>query len=235
MSDESPAGRISRRGFLTATIVGVGVVGGALLLEVSFPTPSVPVAGPPTGDPATWLNAYIRIAPDGIVTLISKIPEIGQGIKTGLAMILAEELDVDWKNVRVESAIVDGLQYGGQSAGGSRSIFLNYDGMRRAGAAGRQMLVTAAAQSWGVQATECAAAAGVVTHARTGRQLSYGQLAANAGKLPPPDLAKVTLKDPKDFKIIGTSVGGVDSPRIVRGEPIFGIDVTVPGMRYAAI
>lgn len=158
MPDEHSAA-ISRRGFLTASIVG-----GALLLEASFPIPSAAaVAATPAGDAPTRLNAYIRIAPDGSVTLISKIPEIGQGIKTGLPMILAEELDVDWKDVRVESAIVDGLQYGGQSAGGSRSIFMNYDAMRRAGAAGRQMLVTAAAKSWGVRETECTTAAGVAS------------------------------------------------------------------------
>ena len=230
MSEDHFTG-VSRRAFLTATVTG-----GALLLDVCFRGMSAAAtARSPVTDVAMPLNAYIRIAPDGIVTLISKIPEIGQGIKTGLPMILAEELDVDWKNVRVETAIIDPLHYGGQSAGGSRSIFLNYDAMRRAGAAGRRMLVTAAAQTWGVGESECTTAAGMVTHEPTGRQLSYGQLAAKAGTVPPPDLQKVKLKDPKDFKIIGTPVGGIDSPLIVQGKPIFGIDVTVPGMRYAVI
>jgi len=224
---DKPSPGISRRGFLIATVVG-----GALLLDVTFPALGV-ADSPGTHDPMP-LNAYIRIAPDGIVTLIAKIPEIGQGIKTGLPMILAEELDVDWKNVRVETAVLD-VQYGGQAAGGSRSIFINYDVMRRAGAAGRQMLVAAAAQSWGVDEAECSTASGVVTHDPTGRRLSYGQLAAKAAQVPPPDLHSVKLKDPKDFKIIGTPRGGVDSPLVVQGKPIFGIDATVPGMRYAVI
>ncbi len=222
MSNKLSSG-ISRRGFLIATLAG-----GALLLDLRFP------AGSPATDAPVPLTIYIRIAPDGIVTLIAKIPEIGQGIKTGLPMILAEELDADWEKVRVESAVLD-AQYGGQAAGGSRSIFLNYDLMRRAGAAGRQMLVAAAAQSWGVPETECSTAAGVVIHDPTGRRLSYGQLAAKAAQVPPPDLHSVKLKDPKDFKIIGTPRGGVDAPLIVHGKPVFGIDASVPGLRYAVI
>src|ERR1700761_1653808 len=180
---DKPSPGISRRGFLIASVVG-----GALLLDVTFP--ALGLVDAPGTDAPTPLNAYIRIAPDGIVTLIAKIPEIGQGIKTGLPMILAEELDVDWKNVRVEMAILD-VRYGGQAAGGSRSIFRNYDTMRRAGAAGRQMLVAAAAQAWGVAEAECSTAAGVVTHGPTGRHLPYGQLAAKAATVPPPDLQRV--------------------------------------------
>lgn len=224
MPNDSPAA-ISRRAFLRVTVAG-----GALLLDLRL---AAAAATPALSD--TPLNTWIRIAPDGIVTLTSRNPEIGQGVKTSLPMILAEELDVAWKDVRIETAIVDQFHPTFGNAGGSRAIRNNYDMLRRAGAAARAMLVTAAAQAWGVDTSTCTTAAGVVTHAPTGRRLGYGALAAAAGSVAPPDLQHVKLKDPKDFKIIGTSVGGVDSPAIVAGEPVFGIDATVPGMRYAVI
>jgi isoquinoline 1-oxidoreductase subunit beta len=219
--------RVSRRTFLTAS----AAVGGGFMLEFSIPAFAIGEAS--RSAPGATLNAYIRITPNGETFIVNKNPEIGQGIKTAFPQIVAEELDVAWKDVRVEDAEVDQLRYGGQFAGGSLSIPMNYDLLRRVGAAGRLMLVTAAARSWGVPATECEAADGVVSHKGKNKQATYGQLASAAAKVPPPDLKTVQLKDPKNFKIIGKPIGGVDSPRIVRGEPIFGIDVTVPGMRYA--
>jgi isoquinoline 1-oxidoreductase subunit beta len=218
---------ISRRAFITA---GVAVSGG-LLLNFSVRSVASNISRQPAED--ITLNAYIRIAPNGLTTIVSKKPEIGQGIKTSLPMIVAEELDVAWKDVRTEMAPLDPNLYGGQSAGGSRATLQNYDPLRRVGAAARQMLVTAAAQKWRVPPDQCTTEAGFVFHKASSRKLSYGQLAAAAARVPTPDLKTVTLKDPKDFKIIGQPIGGVDSPLILAGAPIFGIDVTLPNMRYA--
>lgn len=220
---------VSRRSFLKVS----AAVGGGMLLDFGIPSAfgQAPLSSAP--EAAATLNAYIRIAPDGVTTIVSKNPEIGQGIKTSFPMIIAEELDVDWKDVRTEMARLDPKAYGAQFAGGSLSTPFNYDPLRRVGAAARQMLMTAAAQSWRVPASELTTNAGVVTHEKSGKKLSYGQLADAAAKVRPPDLKDVALKDPKDFKIIGKPIGGVDSPLIVQGKPLFGVDVVVPGMRYA--
>ena len=215
---------VSRRAFLKAS----ALVGGGLLLD--FYVPRAHSQGRAAG---AVLNAYIRVMPDGIVTIMAKNPEIGQGVKTSLPMLIAEELDVDWANVRIEQADADGAKYAPQFAGGSTATPINWEPLRRVGAAAREMLVRAAAETWGVPASELVTASGTVTHVPTGRKLAYAELAAAAAKLTPPDLTKVRLKDPKDFTIIGTSVPGVDSPLVVAGKPLFGIDVTVPGMKYA--
>jgi isoquinoline 1-oxidoreductase beta subunit len=226
-AEPAPDGRrrggASRRAFLK---VGLAAAGG-FLLDATLPAVARAASA------AASLNAYIHIAPDGIVTIASKNPEIGQGIKTMLPMLIADELDVDWKDVRIEQAMLDPARYGQQFAGGSRATPLNWEPLRRVGAAGRQMLVAAAADTWDVPAAECHTASGVVHHAASGRSLSYGRLASKAASLPAPDLRAVRLKDPKDFKIIGQPLPGTDSPLVVTGKPLFGIDVSVPGMLHA--
>ena len=177
-------------------------------------------------------NAFIRITPDGVVTLVSKQPEIGQGIKTSLPMIIAEELEVNWKDVVVVQGDLNPA-YGGQSAGGSRSTPNNYNEFHRLGATARAMLIDAAAQTWSVPAGDCFAADSAVHHRPSGKTLRYGELVAKAATLPVPTGDAAKSKDPKDYKLLGTRIGGVDNPRIVTGQPLFGIDTKLPGMLYA--
>jgi isoquinoline 1-oxidoreductase subunit beta len=222
-----PAARVSRRAILRAGIT----VGGGLLLDFHL-SRALPAVHPDSPVSAA-LNVFIQISSDGRVRIVSKNPEIGQGIKTMLPMLIAEELDVDWDQVSVDQASSDPGRYGGQSAGGSTATPTNWEPMRRVGAAARQMLVTAAARIWSVPAAECETNSGTVIHRLTQRSLTYGSLASRAAAVPAPDLDRVPLKNPKDFKIIGKSHAGVDSPLLVEGKPLFGIDVSVPGMLYA--
>jgi isoquinoline 1-oxidoreductase beta subunit len=225
--------RVDRRQFLKVT----AIAGGGIMFGSYFTPEGVHealAATPGSLPPAVFEpNAFIRIAPDGIVTIVAKNPEIGQGVKTMLPMLIAEELDVEWKNVRIEQASLDTTKYQGQSAGGSTATPNNWLPMRRVGASARAVLVAAAAQTWGVPETECETAAGVVRHAATGRSLTYGELTGKAATLTAPALDQVPLKDPKNFRIIGTRVSSVDNHAIVTGKPLFGIDITVPGMKYA--
>ena len=217
---------VDRRAFLKVT----ASVGGSILLSACFdPRTQTADAQSNLFEP----NAYIRLSPDGMVTIVAKNPEIGQGVKTMLPMLIAEELDVEWKHVKVEQAIADSKRFARQFAGGSLATPFNYDELRRVGAAGRAMLVAAAAEMWGVSADECSTSAGVVKHAASNRTAPYGTLVAKAATMRVPELAKVQLKSPSEFRIIGTPVRGVDTPAIVAGKPLYGIDVKVPGMLYA--
>ncbi len=182
---------------------------------------------------ATTFNAFLSIAPDGLVTIMAQNPEVGQGIKTALPMIVAEELDVDWAKVIVEQAPLDTAKYTRQVAGGSQSIPTTWKTLRNAGATARQMLINAAAKRWQVAPEECTTEMGVIKHAATKRSLSYGEVATEAAKLEVPK--EVKLKAVKDFKIIGTSQKGVDNKSIFTGKAIYGIDYKVDGMLYCMV
>ena len=221
--------QLSRRTLLRASLT----IGGGLALQAVLQGAASAAADGFAPDAGAAITAFVRISPDGVVTILSKNPEIGQGVRTMLPMIIAEELDVSWKDVRIEQAPLNEAVYGRQHSGGSNSTPENYGPLRRVGAAGRQMIVAAAAQEWSVPVDECTTDAGVVHHRKSGRSLTYGALAAKAAAQPVPDLAKVPLKDPKTFKIIGQRIPGVDHAKIVTGQPIFGIDVSVPGMLHA--
>jgi len=225
----------TRRAFLqVTTVAGGGVLIAAQLDPVAELFAQGAVPAPAAGAPTFSPNAFVRVAPNGIVTIMAKSPELGQGIMTSVPMIIAEELDVDWKDVRIEQADLDPTKYGQQSTGGSNGTPSNWDPCRRVGAAVRQMFVTAAAQTWGVAEAQCATASGKVMHQATNRTLGYGDLVAKVATLTPPALAAVTLKDPKTYTIIGKAVApGADNAKIVRGQPLYGIDVTIPGMLYA--
>ena len=221
--------RINRRSFLKAS----ALAGGGMMLGFNWSVLPSEVQAASSLD--TWhdINAFLRIAEDGIVTIMSPNPEIGQNVKTAMPMIVAEELDVDWKNVVVEQAGLDTNKYRRQLAGGSQSIRQGWNGLRMAGATARRMLLEAAAKKWDVPVSELTTDAGMINHDGSGRSLGYGEVASDAAGMEVP--TEVTLKDPKDFTIIGTSQKNVDAPKIVRGEPLFGIDVKRDGMLIAMI
>ncbi|HEV2533098.1 xanthine dehydrogenase family protein molybdopterin-binding subunit [Phenylobacterium sp.] len=214
----------SRRDFIQASASAAG-----LLLTFSI----APKAGAAEAG-VKPLNAYVHVAPDGIVTIMAKNPEIGQGIKTSLPMIIAEELDVPWEMVRIEQADNDPKAYGRQFAGGSMATPLHWDDHRRVGAVARAMLIQAAALAWNCPTGECSTDKGMVVHVSTRRKASYGSLAAQCSAVNVPDPKSLTLKDPSAYKIIGKATPQYDTAKIVSGQPLFGIDVRRPGMLYAS-
>jgi len=222
----------TRRQFLKAG----ATAGAGLIIGLHLPVGRARAAA---GGAAFAPNAFVRIAPDDTVTVLIKHIEFGQGTNTGLATLVAEELDADWTQMRAESAPADAKLYNNlhwgavQGTGGSSSIANSYQQMRHAGATARAMLVGAAADAWGVAATEITVTKGVVAHAASGRSARFGALAEAAAALPVP--AEVALKDPRDFTLIGHDVPRLDSPAKARGQATFTIDVTLPGMLTAVI
>jgi len=219
--------KINRRGFLKA---GAASTGGLLL---GFYLPERHKLAAQTAATDAKLNAFVHIGSDDSVTLLLHKSEMGQGVVTSLSQLLGEELECDWKKIRTEFAGVD-MAYGPlQGTFGSMSIRTSWDPLRKAGASAREMLVQAAAQKWGVDASQCKAENNQVINTATNARLSYGSLADAAAKLPAP--AKVTLKDPKQFHMIGTSPKRLDTPAKVNGKAVFGIDAKLPGMLYAVV
>jgi isoquinoline 1-oxidoreductase beta subunit len=213
---------LNRREFVAA-----GVAAGAGLV-VGFYLPHAGRSGKRFFSP----NAYLRITPDNKVTIVVARSEMGQGVRTALPMILAEELEADWKQIEIEQAGASTL-YGDQTTGGSASVKTTWDPMRKAGAAAREMLVSAAALTWEVPRSSCAAQDGAVLHGASKRRLTYGELVEKAATLPIP--TDVLLKQNKDYKIVGQRLARVDTPAKVKGEAVFGIDFRMPGMKYAVL
>jgi isoquinoline 1-oxidoreductase beta subunit len=221
---------LTRRSFLRAS----ALAGGGAVFAMHLDPLELFAQGPPQGPmPAFFAPAFVKIAPDGIVTITSKNPEIGQGIKNMLPMIIADELDVAWSNVRVDQADVDQSKYGAQVAGGSTATPVNWDPCRQVGAAIRQMVLSACATRLNVPVSELTTSAGRVTHRASNRSVGYGEVAAAAAVLPVPMLSMVPLKDAKDYTIIGKPMRGVDTLNVVTGKPVFSIDHTLPGMLWA--
>ncbi|MGE0444766.1 MAG: molybdopterin cofactor-binding domain-containing protein [Vicinamibacterales bacterium] len=221
---------MNRRSFLRFT----ALAGGGLMVATYLdPVADLLAQGPPGPRPVFAPAAFVKISPDNVVTIIAKNPEIGQGVKTSLPMLIAEELEVPWNEVVLEQADLDQSKYGPQNAGGSTATPNNYDPLRRVGAALRLTFIKAAAETWGVPESELVAANTRVTHRGSNRTMTYGQLAARAATLTPPDLDSVPLKPQSAHTVVGKATGGYDNRRIVTGQPTFGIDFTLPGMLYA--
>ena len=229
----SATGTVGRREFLKNSAAATG--GLVIALHFSTLAPSEAALAAPASEFVP--NAFVRIAPDGGVTVIIGKAEMGQGVYTSLPMILAEELDADWTRVRCEFAPVNPAYnhtaFGIQMTGGSTSVWSSFDQFRKAGAVARAMLVQAAAAGWGVAPAACRTENSLVIHDASGRRAAYGDLATKAAEGNPP--AQVTLKDPKDFKIIGKSLHRLDTPAKCNGTATFSIDVNRPGMLVAVV
>src|SRR5579863_7508784 len=211
----SPVYPLSRREFCRVTSLAAG----GFLLEVSRPV-TASFGSTASSIPLFIPNAFIRIDSHGLVTITVARPEIGQGVRTALPMLVAEELDADWSSVRIEQALaVDRAAYGPQHAGGSQSVRVGWQPLRRAGATARAMLVLAAAQQWNVDVGSCETRSGVVSHPPTGRTVGYGELAAAAALLPVP--GQISFKDRTRFSIIGNPTRQLDGPAIVHGAQRF--------------
>src|SRR5690348_7161843 len=231
MSDTPKTPELSRRAF----VVTSGVAGAGFLLGVRIPErprQALPGAALPSEAPFAP-NAWVRLDENGDVTILVHKSEMGQGVWTALPMIVAEEMDADWRRVRAERAPTRPEL--NTATGGSSSVRDSWDALRHAGAAARSMLVTAAARRWNVSPSECTTSAGEVIHSASRRRLAYGALARDAAALTPPDEKSLTLKDPRTFRIVGRETRRLDTPAKVTGAATFGIDVKVPGMLVAVV
>lgn len=222
---------IGRRSFIKSSLL----TGGGMLLGFNWLAACTSGSQKAVKMSEAWfsINAFLKLGVNGIATIMSPNPEIGQNVKTSMPMIVAEELDIDWDNVIVEQAPLNTDIFTRQLAGGSQSIRQGWKGLRLAGATARRMLQEAAAQAWKVPVEEITTDKGVLYHKSSGKKAGYGEMASAAAKIPVPE--KVQLKEVKDFKIIGTSRKNVDGPGIVTGVPLFGLDYSKKGMLIAMI
>jgi isoquinoline 1-oxidoreductase beta subunit len=218
------AGHVDRREFLTVGLTALGGLAVGVRLGNTDRSLSERAFAP---------NAFVRVEPNGDVVVVVPRPEMGQGSRTAIAMLVAEDLEADWEHIRVEQADLDEKRYGPQYAGGSAVVRTSWTPLRKAGAAARMLLVRAAAERWGVLPTECLAERGRVRHQGSGRTATYSSLTIAASALSAP--TETPLKPRRDFRIIGTPRRGVDVPAIVTGRTTYGIDVRVPGMLFASI
>ena len=220
---------VSRRSFIAASTVA----GAGLLLGLRIPPRRSTDGDGSLGSEAFAPNAWIRLDENGDITILVHKSEMGQGVWTALPMIVAEEMDADWRRVRAERAPT--LPTYDTATGGSSSVRESWDALRKAGAAARAMLVTAAAKRWGVAEGECTTSASEVIHTPTRRRLAYGALATSAATVTVPDEKSLTLKDPRTYRIVGRDTPRLDTPAKVTGRASFGIDVKVPGMLVAVV
>src|SRR5215510_14464330 len=231
--------QLDRRSFIKVSALASGGILIGLYTESELLSQQ-PGGAPPAPTPVNP-STFITVHPDNTFTIIAKNPETGQGIRNALPMVIADEFDVDWKQVKIQQSDLD-PKYGrdmgapavGQIEGGSTATPQNYTPMRNVGAAARMMMVSTAAKQFNVPAAEITTESGVVTHTKSGRKATYASLAQAALLMPPMAIGDIKVKDQKDFKILGTRVPGVDNPAIVTGKPSFSIDVNPPGMLYAA-
>ena len=231
MKSQNKSLSFSRRNFLkTSVLAGGGMLIGFNLLSACKPEAIVPVDISKLN--FNDFNAFIKISEEGYVTIFSPNPEIGQGVKTSMPMIIAEELDVSWDKVSVAQGLYDPVNYQRQVAGGSQSIRFGWDALRQTGATTKQMLVNAAAAKWGVEASTCSASQGIITNAN-GDTLGYGEVVKEAAILEIPE--NVSLKESKDYNIIGQDIKNVDIHKIITGKPLFGLDYISEGMVYASV
>lgn len=228
-AERRPATALSRRSFIKIS----GVVGGGLVLGVGMSTSRTATAQ--DGGAVFEANPYVQIRPDNTIILFSKNPDVGQGVKTAMPMIVTEELDADWEQVTVKQADIDQSRYGQQMAGGSRSIPSNWMALRQAGATARAMLVSAAAIELAVDEGSLSTDAGYVVHQASDRRMAYGDLAEAAARLPVPEAGSLVLKDRSEWKLLGKRITGVDNVKIVTGQPLYGIDHQLPDMVYATL
>ena len=221
----------SRRNFLkTSVLASGGMLIGFNLLNACKPNAIVPIDISKLN--FNDFNAFIKISQEGYVTIFSPNPEIGQGVKTSMPMIIAEELEVPWEKVSVSQGLYDPVNYQRQVAGGSQSIRFGWDALRQTGATAKQMLINAAASKWGVKPSSCFASQGVITNAN-GDSFGYGEVVKEAAVLEVPE--NVELKDSKDYKIIGQDIKNVDIQKIITGKPLFGLDYVTEKMVYASV